>query len=307
MGEPLAYLNGRMLPASGVMLSLVDAGFVQGATVAEQLRTFAGRVFHLEDHLARLAHSLELVGIDPGVSRRELVEVAGELAVRNHALLGPGDDLGLSILVTPGVYAAYDDGGSGGPTVCMHTYALPFHLWAEKYQRGQALAVTSIQQVPAECWPPSVKCRSRMHYFLADRQASRIDPGARAVLLDREGWVTEASTANLVLYTEAEGLVSPPETTVLPGISLAAVRQLAARRGIPAVQRRIRPEEVAAADEVLLTSTPFCLLPVTRFQGRPVSSGMPGPVFARLLADWSDHAGVDIAEQSRRFAARPKG
>ena len=42
-----------------------DVGFILGATVAEQLRTFAGQIFHLDDHLARLAQSLEIVGLRP--------------------------------------------------------------------------------------------------------------------------------------------------------------------------------------------------------------------------------------------------
>ena len=71
-----AYLNGRFLPASTAAISLVNTGFVQGATVGEQLRTFAGELFHLESHLLRLAHSLAIVGIDPGLSRDEMARAA---------------------------------------------------------------------------------------------------------------------------------------------------------------------------------------------------------------------------------------
>lgn len=302
MDEPQAYLNGWFLPASMALVSPVDTGFVQGVAVAEQLRTFAGKVFHLEAHLARLEQSLRIVDVDPRMDRRELAAVAGELVARNHARLEPGDDLGLSIFVTPGPYPAYSDPGEARPTVCLHTYPLPFRLWAEKYGAGQALVTTPIEQVPPECWPPALKCRSRMHYYLADRQAGRAEPGARALLLDRRGMVTEASTANLLIVTAAEGLVGPPPQLVLQGISLAVVRRLAAALGIPMVHRDLRPEEVARADEVILTSTPFCLLPATRLNGSPVGKGVPGPLFGRLLAAWSEEVGVDIAGQARRFA-----
>jgi hypothetical protein len=59
---------------------------------------------------------------------------------------------------------------------------------------------------------------------------------------------------------------------------------------------------VATADEVLLTSTPLCLLPVTRLNRRPIGPGRPGPVYQRLLAAWSDRAGIDIAAQAEHFA-----
>ena len=57
MPEPLAYLNDRFLPAEALTIRVTDAGFVQGVTVAEQLRTFHGELFGLVDHLARLQHS----------------------------------------------------------------------------------------------------------------------------------------------------------------------------------------------------------------------------------------------------------
>ena len=292
MEEPQAYLNGRLVPASSLTISPTDAGFVSGATVAEQLRTFAGRLFRLGDHLARLEQSLGIVGVEPGVTMDELAGAAQELVARNHRLLAPGDDLGLSVFVTPGEYPAYSSSsGSTGPIVCMHTYLLPFRLWAEKYEKGQSLVVTDVRQVPVESWPPGLKCRSRMHYHLADRQAAKIEPGARALLLDGDGLVTEASTANIIVATAADKLVCPPRAKVLAGISLAEVVELAAEAGIETVQRDLTTQDVAAAAEVLLTSTPLCLLPVTRFNGHKIADGKPGPVFRRLLAAWSARAG----------------
>ncbi len=301
--EPLAWLDGRFVPASEAKISVADAGFVQGTAVAEQVRTFAGRLFHLEDHLARLQRSLEIVGVDPGLSAAQLAAVGEELVARNYRLLEPGDDLGLSIVVTPGLYAGYG-GQPGRPTVCLHTYPLPFHLWAEKYRTGQSLVTTPVEQVSPRSWPASLKCRSRMHYYLADRHAERMEPGARAVLLDHEGKVTEASTANVILYFRGTGLRIAPRSAVLQGISLRVVEDLASAMGIATEEERFGPERLAEADEVFLSSTPFCLLAVTRFNGQPISRGEPGPVFRRLLAAWSAMVGVDIAEQARRFACR---
>ena len=137
MSEPQAFLNGAWIPASAAVVSVGDAGFVLGAAVAEQLRTFAGKLFHLDDHLARLAHSLEIVGVDPVMTSEELAAVAHELVARNHPLLQPGDDLGLSVFVTPGSYRTYEPPGPARPTVCLHTYPLPFHLWARNIVKAR--------------------------------------------------------------------------------------------------------------------------------------------------------------------------
>jgi branched-chain amino acid aminotransferase len=304
MDEPLAYLNGRFLPASAALISPVDAGFVLGTTIAEQLRTFHGRIFHLEDHLSRLARSLAIVGVDLGMSPSALAGVALELAARNRTLLHPEDDLGVAIIVTPGLYAGYGAPGASSPTLCLHTYPLPFDRWAEKYAVGQSVVTTDVRQVPSDCWPPELKCRSRMHYYLADRKAAAMDPGARAILLDHHDRVTEASTANVLIHRRGEGLLSPPGKRVLPGISLAVVDQLARQFGIPIAYRDLSLAELAEADELLLTSTPFCLLPATRLNGKPVGEGRPGPIFRCLLDEFSRMTGVDIPAQARRFASR---
>ena len=303
MDEPQAYLNGRFLPASAAAIPVTDAGFVLGATVAEQVRTFAGKLFRLDDHLARLDGSLRLVGVDPGIRREDLAGIARELVARNYPLLAPGDDLGLSIFVTPGPYAAYSS-EPAEPTVCLHTYLLPFRLWADKYRTGQALVTTDVEQVSPKSWPPSLKCRSRMHYYLADQKAATVEPGARALLLDRDGWVVEASTANLMIFTGNDGLLTPPRGKVLEGISLREVDELAGKLGIPTGQRDLTPSDVASAGEALLTSTPMCLLPVTRLDGRPIGDGRPGEIFGRLLAAWNEAVGIDIAAQAERFAQR---
>ena len=304
MDQAQAYLNGRLLPASKAQLALRDTGFVLGAAVAERVRTFAGKLFRLDDHLARLEHSLEIVDFDPGIPREEMARIARQLVARNHPLLAPDDDLALTVFVTPGSPAAGASGGPAAPTVALHTDPLPFGLWAEKYRAGQALVTTDVEQVSARSWPRSLKCRSRMHYYLADRRAGAIEPGARALLLDGDGFVVEASTANVVIFTRDHRLISPPHEEILPGISLAQVNELAEQLGIARGERKLTPGDVAGADEVLLTSTPFCLLPATRFNGRPIGDGRPGEAFRRLLAAWSELVGVDVASQAERFARR---
>jgi len=277
---------------------------------------------------------MEIVGLQSGMTLEELARTARELVARNHRLLAPGDDLALSVFVTPGEFPPTSHNVSSNisppslgegtvsvsplpegegtcepptaahPNVCLHTYPLPFHRWAARYREGQALATTAVEQVSPHCWPPSLKCRSRMHYYLADRQAAARDPQARALLLDAQGFVTEASTANLVIYRAGGGLAWPPTKKVLPGISLAVVAELAQRLGIPHVERDLTLQDVASAHEAFLSSTPFCLVPATRLNGQPIGTGRPGELFGRLIAAWSDMVGVDIIGQAEQYKFR---
>lgn len=305
MPEPIAYLNAEWIPASQAAIPVTDAGFMQGVTVAEQLRTFGGQLFELPRHLARLQRSLKIIGVELPISSDELAARANELAARNHALLQPGDDLGLSIFVTPGIYPTYVAvGSSPGPLLGMHTFPIPFGSWAHKYEQGEKLVVTPVKQVPTDCWPAELKCRSRMHYYLADRAAREIEPGARAVMLDQQGFVTEASTANLLLYRASEGIISPPRASILPGVSVAVIAELAAEHSIPWTERDLTLADCESADEILLCSTSPCVWPVTRFNGKVISQGRAGEMAKKLLAAFSQRAGVEIAAQAMRFSVR---
>jgi branched-chain amino acid aminotransferase len=306
MPEPVANLNGEWIPASQAMIPVTDAGFMQGVTVAEQLRTFGGKLFELPRHLARLARSLEIVGIELPISLDELGSRANELAARNHALLAPGDDLGLSMFATPGTYPTFQAGQSAnfGPFLGLHTYPIPFASWAHKYEQGETLVVTDVKQVPTDCWPAELKCRSRMHYYLADRAARLKEPGARAVMLDHRGFVTEASTANLLIYRAREGIISPPRASILPGVTVQVIAELAASLNIAWSERDLTIADVTSTDEILLCSTSPCIWPVTRFDGQAISGGHAGPIANQLLAAFSGRVGIDIAEQARRFAHR---
>ena len=106
---------------------------------------------------------------------REIVITCGEGEAMLDALLcltDPGDE----VILTDPTYA-----GMAGrpvrttPTACIHTFPLPFERWAGPLQTGVHLVTPSVRQLPAQCVDPRMKCRSRMHWYLADREAR---PGA---------------------------------------------------------------------------------------------------------------------------------
>ncbi len=123
-------------------------------------------------------------------------------------------------------------------------------------------------------------------------------------MIDSEGFVTEATTANVLAYYPGEGLVGPPKAKVLPGVSLKVLLELARDAGIPYVERDLTPADLAAAQELLLASTTVCVVPVVRFNRQAVGDGKPGPIYRSLLDAWSRLVEVDIAGQARQFAAR---
>jgi len=297
MTLPIAYFNGSWIESPQLCLPMNDLGFLQGVTLVERLRTFAGNTFCLERHLLRLHRSLEIVGWDAETLCAEVKTAIEEFVVRNAPLLADGDDWSIVALVTPGKTA-----DATQPTVCVHGQSLPFSQWAEQFELGVEVAFSGIRQIPANCLPPELKCRSRMHYYLADRQAAATNPAARALLFDQQGFVSEMSTANVVTFFPDRGLVTPRLSGVLPGISLAVLLELADKLGIAHAEDDLRAEQFAAAQEAMLTSTSVSVQPIVRVDSRPIGTGKPGPIYQQLLAAWSTLVGVDIAEQARQCA-----
>jgi branched-chain amino acid aminotransferase len=305
--EPFVFLNGKMIPESQAHVAIFDAGIVLGATVTEMTRTFRHRPYRLDQHVARLFRSLKYTRMDIGMSPAELEAVSRDLVERNAALIAPDDELGLVHFVTAGEFPAY--AGSAGraartaPTVCAHTFPMPFEFWAPKLDTGAHLVTPSIRHVPPQCYDPKMKYRSRMHYYLADKEAQLVDADAQALLLDLQGNVTETSGANFLLV-ERGSIVSPTLVNTLPGISREVVMELSERLAIPFVVRDIQVHSVMNADEAFTASTPYCLLPVTKINGVSIGTGRPGPIFHRLIEAWSADVGLDIPRQIREGAAR---
>ena len=296
----LSYRNGQFVTDDQLTVSVTDLGFTLGVTVSEQLRTFKGKLFQTDEHLQRLQESLQIIGLETAFTD-DLRNAAEKLAEHNHALLDCDDDLGLTVFVTPGDPSSATDRNL---TVVMFTTPLPFHRWTDKHRNGEHLQLSSVRQIPDSCWPAALKCRSRMHYYLADQEARRENPNARAVLLDQDGFVAEASTASLILFRAADGLIAPRPEKVLPGVSVDYVRRTAEQLKIPYQHQDILPEELSSADELLLCSTSPCIVPVVSINNNPVGNGNPGRVFQQLISEWSRQVGVNIIEQAARFASR---
>jgi branched-subunit amino acid aminotransferase/4-amino-4-deoxychorismate lyase len=289
-----------MVPASEAHLAIFDAGVVLGATVTEMTRTFNLRPFRLEQHIERLQRSLRYTRMDTGLAAADFLRISHEIIEHNGRLLPAGGELGMVHFVTAGEYPTY--AGMAGraartsPTVCIHTFPLPFELWAKKFRVGAHLVTPATRHVPPQCYDPKMKYRSRMHYYLADKEAQLVDPEASALLLDLQGNVTETGGANF-LIVERGTIVSPTTVNTLPGISRGMVIELAGKLGIPFVERDLQVYNVVNADEAFTTSTPYCVMPVTKINGLAIGDGRPGPIFRRLISAWSEAVGVDIERQ----------
>jgi branched-chain amino acid aminotransferase len=301
MNAPLAYLNGRFVPFAEAGLPLHDAGFVSGATVVDNARTFRHKLFRWPDHLERFRRDCRTCYVPLEATDEQLSATAEELVSHNATLLPPGGELHLVTFATPGPLGFYlGDAPNGPPTLGMVTYPLPFARYRPFFTEGVTLAVVGRHEVrPEDVLPPTVKHRSRMLWYVADHKARTRtgNPFALGVPTGTGCGLTETSVANLLAVIDGV-VTSPPQEMVLAGISLQVTRELCLERRIPCVPDHIW--DLGRASEVMLTGTGFCLAGVREVFTpalHPREFDWPGPVFRKLLAAWSDLVGVDIQKQ----------
>lgn len=295
MPEPLAFLNGQLLPQSQASLSLSDAGFVFGATVTDFCRTFRQRLYLPERHLGRLIEGAARLGIRVSRSLDELVETAHHLVAHNAALLAPERELAMNCFITPGplgYYSGTDD--NGPPTLGMLTFPLPMGRYAGFFRDGVRLLTPSIRQIPRQSIEPSIKHRSRLHWWLASQEVHPHAADAVSLLLDEKGHVTETALANFLIVKDGT-LLTPPSDSVLWGISLQIVEALCGKLGISFRQQSLPLADCRTASEAMICGSAFCVAGVSRINDHAIP--WPGPVFERLLAAWSGEVGLNIRGQ----------
>ena len=296
--ERVAYVNGRIVPESEAQVSIRDRGFVQGDAVFDTTRTFGHKIFRLDEHLDRLFDSLRYVRIDPGMSRDRLSELTMQVLDANLPLLDPEDDYWVTQRVTRGVP---DGDGGFDPTVIVDCLPLPFLERSRFYRDGLPIRTPSVRRTPPESMSPRAKTHNYLNLVMGDLEVKAADPQALSILLDLDGNLCEGLGSNIFIVRDGE-LATPRDRFVLAGISRSVTFELAASLDLPVHQMDIDLYDAYAADEVFITSTSWCICPISTINGSVVGSGrIPGPVTQQLQEAYSDLVGIDIVRQYTRW------
>ncbi|MDG1897517.1 MAG: aminotransferase class IV [Fuerstiella sp.] len=303
----LVYLSGKMVPESEAKISIFDSAVMLGDCVTESTRTFAHQPFRLDDHINRLYRSLKVARIDVGHSAEELTQITSDVLEANLHAQRPEDDCWIVHNISRGILKHGPSAAQrNSATVMIFTNHMDLRGWARYYTEG-CHAVTSMSRaIPAQSLDARIKNRSRLAYTMADAEARLVDPDAQCVILDVHGNVSENKGGNICVVTDGE-LKTPTTENSLAGISRQTVLELAAELGIPVRECRLQMYDLYTADEVFFTSTPYCIMPATRFNGLPVADGQVGTITKRLLAAWSQRVGVDITAQAQRQLDEEQG
>ena len=273
------YLNGQYMPIEEASVPVLDRGFIFGDGVYEVIPVYSRRAFRLPEHLRRLQHSLDGIKLANPHSDAEWTRIIGELVARND-----GDDQYLYLHITRGV--AKRDHAFPNPPVAPTIFAMTSPLPAPPaalLQSGIA-CITAADNRWLRC---DIKSIALLPNVLLRQMA--VDAGcAETILIRNNEFMTEGAASNIFVVKAGKLLAPPKDNLMLPGITYDVVLEIAAANGIPHEVRRVMKEELFTADELLLTSSTKEVLAITQLDGKPVGSGKPGAMFARLHALYQD-------------------
>jgi branched-chain amino acid aminotransferase len=271
------WVNGERQAAAALHVSARDRGVTLADGLFETMRVHHGVVFRLDRHLARLSRSLCALAIPEPPELRDWVLAA----VPDE----PAADGSMRLTVTRGV------GPSGvapapdtEPTVLVSVNPLPVFPSAV-YDRGLAIHVASGRR-NEHAMTAGLKTTAYTDAIVAWLEAQRAGADD-ALFLDTAGHCSEATSSNLFVRAGDVLLTPPTSCAALPGITRAAVLEIARAMGVPTAERECGLDELLGAEEAFLTSSLRGVAPVAKVDGRPLGARVPGDLTRAVSAAYA--------------------
>jgi D-alanine transaminase len=264
----IAYVNGEFLPLERATVRVEDRGFQFADGVYEVVRTYGGKPFAVDAHLARLFRSLEAIELRIPLGAEQLKAIICEGIARS----------GFAEAI---VYAQITRGCAPRhrglpkniePTIVMTVREL--RAPAAKLRETGIAVVTMRDFRWARCDIKSIALLPAVLAYQAAKKAGADD----AIFVEEDGTVNEATGANVFVVTRGRLRTPPKSARILPGVTRDKVLEAARAAGIEVAEERITKSDLYSADEVFLTSTTSEVTPVAVVDGKQIGAGKTGPV-----------------------------
>lgn len=277
--QVLIYVNGTFFPRNEARVSVFDAGFVLGDGVWEGLRLVRGHILHLEAHLDRLFEGANAIALPIAMGREGLRAAIRETLARN----GMTDGAHIRLMVTRGLKSTPNQDPrfviSDATVVIVAEYKT---LRPEAKARGLALLTSTFRTSAPDVFDMHLNSHSRLNLIQALIQA--INAGAdEALMLDPRGFVASCNSTNFFIIRRGAVWTSTGNYS-FRGITQASVIDACRAAGVTVRECDFTLAQTYSADEAFVTGTLGGVTPVTRIDGRPVGTGSPGPMSARIAA-----------------------
>lgn len=265
-------INGTLFDKADAKVSVYDHGLLYGDGVFEGLRSYAGTVFRLAEHIDRLYASARAIHLEIPISRDELARAVVETLQVNNLI-----DAYIRLVVTRGAGSlGLDPQKTSDPQVIIITDTITLYP-DELYENGLKIITAGTMRNHPAALNPRIKSLNYLNNILAKIEGSNAGC-LEALMLNAQGHVAECTGDNVFIVYK--GVIHTPsiDSGILEGITRQAVIDLARENGLTVIERTMDRHDIYTADECFLTGTAAEVIPVIACDARPIGDGRPGPI-----------------------------
>jgi branched-chain amino acid aminotransferase len=271
------YIGGKLYDKADAKISVYDHGLLYGDGVFEGIRSYAGRVFKLKEHVDRLYDSARSIHLIIPISREQMMRAVIDTLAANDL-----SDAYIRLVVTRGSGSlGLDPRRTTDPQVIIITDSISLYP-EELYEHGLKIVTAGTMRNHPAALNPRIKSLNYLNNILAKVEGANAGC-LEALMLNHKGEVAECTGDNIFIV-RAGDIHTPPITAgILQGITRDAVIDLAREGGLAVHERTMDRHDVYTAEECFLTGTAAEVIPVVECDGRPIGNGKPGPITRELL------------------------
>jgi branched-chain amino acid aminotransferase len=283
------WMDGELIPWDEARVHILTHTLHYGLGVFEGIRCYvchdgSSAVFRLKEHVDRLFDSAKIGDIEMPFSREEIAEACKETLRANGMKEGYIRPL---VFIAEGVMGVHP--GNNPTRVAIITWPWGAYLGDEALERGIRVKTSSFARHHVNVMMTKAKiCGNYVNSVLAKREVVKMGYD-EALMLDTEGYVSEASGENIFMVKDGV-LKTTPLTSILPGITRDAVIHMAKAKGWPVIETRFTRDELYVAHEAFFTGTAAEVTPIREVDDRVIGSGRIGPVTKAIQATFFDAA-----------------
>ncbi len=267
----VAMIQDRIVPAEELDPVYLDRGMFFGDGVYEVIRSYDGKIFALEEHLARFANSLrgiEITGVDMGQIRSRIEQAFDAAGIANAM-----------------IYFHITRGSAPRNRVWDATLQPNFFLTISELSdsSGDKANGIAVSTHPDWRWKRcDIKSLNLLPNVLASKDAARKACG-EAIFVDEAGLITEGAGSAFFAVRGKTLQTAPLTANILPSITRMFTIQAGRNIGLEIIEESLTPEHARRSDELLVASTTKDIVAVVKFDGTTIGDGTPGK-YTKLLA-----------------------
>jgi branched-chain amino acid aminotransferase len=272
--------NGKIKPWADATLHVMAHVVHYGSSVFEGIRCYQTPkgpvIFRLTDHNRRLYASAKIYDLEIPYTLEQINAACREVISAN----GNTTDY-----LRPVAYRGLGGFGLSADTpidVAVATWKMGQYLGASVLEEGIDACVSSWQRFAPNTIPAGAKAGGNyLSGQLVAREARRLGFG-EGIALASTGLLSEGAGENLFLVFEGALHTTPVSAALLNGLTRNSIIRLAKDAGLEVIERDLPREYLYLCDELFMCGTAAEITPIRSVDGKPVGSGKPGPVTAKI-------------------------